>query len=125
MAPLGIFDFTIPAGDDAYSISNTFQLPLDVTLWGVFPHMHILGSGYEMSLEDQCIVRSDKYDFDNQLTYMFNAPIDIKAEETISWSCTWNNSSSNPDLISNPPTDVGYGERTDEEMCYAFSLISF
>ena len=31
---------------------------------------------------------------------------------------------SNPNLVIDPPADIGYGERTDEEMCYGFSLIS-
>ena len=38
---------------------------------------------------------------------------------------TWNNSTSNEELIHNPPTDVSYGERTDEEMCFGFTLVSY
>ncbi len=125
MAPLGITDINIPAGEEAHTLESSFSLPLNVNLWGVFPHMHILGDGYQMKIGDQCIVESDKYDFNNQLTYMFSNPIEITAGEEISWSCTWNNSTSNPNLIHSPPIDVNYGERTDEEMCFAFSLISF
>jgi len=125
MVPLGITQLEIPAGEESHTISNSFSLPLKVNLWGVFPHMHILGAGYQMKIGDQCIVESDRYDFNNQLTYMFSNPVEIAAGEEISWSCTWNNSTSNPNLIHTPPIDVSYGERTDEEMCFAFSLISF
>ena len=86
--------------------------------------MHILGKGYELSTDNECLIASDNYDFDNQLTYMYHEPVTVPAGSNIHMSCTWNNSTSNPDLIIDPPQDIGYGERTDEEMCYAFTLVS-
>ena len=124
MFPLGIQNFTIPAGDASYTISEDFQLPIGINIWGVFPHMHVLGSSYEMKTENECLVASDHYDFDNQLTYMFDAPILLEEGTQFSLSCTWNNSTDNPNLLINPPVDIGYGERTDEEMCYVFTLAS-
>ena len=75
MFPLGIQNFTIPAGDASYTISDDFELPISINIWGVFPHMHVLGTSYEMKTENECLVASDRYDFDNQLTYMFDSPI--------------------------------------------------
>lgn len=124
MIPIGMQDFVIPAEEESYTMSEEFTIPLDLKLWGVFPHMHVLGSGYSMSADNQCIIESDRYDFENQMTYMYEEPILIPANSPINFSCTWNNSVSNPDLIHNPPIDANYGERTDEEMCYMFSLIS-
>ena len=91
--------------------------------------MHLLGTEYNLSVqhqdgEEECVVRSDNYDFNNQLTYQFEDPIVVKEGDSIFWECTWNNSSSNPYVYYDPPQDVSYGERTDEEMCYAFTLIS-
>jgi hypothetical protein len=130
MFPLGSQGFQIPAGDDSYSYEDSFSLPFGVSVWGIFPHMHVLGSGYEMDYMDDegerhCLAQSDGFDFDNQLMYMYNKPERIERGQRIRISCTWNNSESNPDLIHSPPIDVGYGERTDEEMCFGFSLISF
>ncbi len=124
MFPLGIQNFTIPAGDASYTISEDFELPIGINIWGVFPHMHILGTSYEMTSENECLVASDRYDFDNQLTYMFDSPILLEEGTRFSLSCTWDNSATNPNLIINPPVDIGYGERTDEEMCYVFTLAS-
>lgn len=131
MVPVGAFDFNIPAGAEAYSDSTRFELP-DVPITGkvyaTFPHMHLLGTGYELDIErdgeKQCVVRSDKYDFNNQLTYVFPEPLPIAGGDAVNLECTWNNSTSNPALFHDPPIDVGYGERTDEEMCYAFTLLS-
>ena len=130
MFPLGTQGFLIPAGAESYTYGDDLQLPFGINVWGIFPHMHVLGSGYEMDYTDHdgethCLARSDGYDFDNQLMYMYRKPERIERDERIRISCTWNNSESNPDLIHNPPVDVGYGERTDEEMCFGFSLISF
>ena len=91
--------------------------------------MHVLGSGYRMTAtvegEDVCIVESDKYDFDNQLMYQFKESVPFNAFETLKMECTWNNSPSNPELIHDPPIEIGYGERTDEEMCFSFILAAF
>lgn len=124
MFPLGIQNFTIPAGDASYTITENYELPIGINIWGVFPHMHVLGTSYEMKTENECLVASDRYDFDNQLTYMFDSPILIEEGTRFSLSCTWDNSPSNPNLIIDPPVDIGYGERTDEEMCYVFTLAS-
>ena len=128
MAPLGKFDFSIPPGEPAHQESVTLDLPVAVTLWGVFPHMHVLGRAYRMSVgqpeQEVCVLDGPRYDFHNQLTYMFKEPLLIRARTPITFSCTWDNSLENPNLILRPPQRVGYGERTDEEMCYAFSYIS-
>ncbi|MFT4627653.1 MAG: hypothetical protein ACI8PZ_006340 [Myxococcota bacterium] len=137
--PYGREDFLIPAGDDDYSFTSfdeipesidlgDFEIPFPTTsVFGVFPHMHQLGRSYSLVLErpdgsEECVLRSDAWDFDNQLTYMLREPIDIGPGDTVKWTCSWNNSVSNPDLIIDPPVDIRYGERTDEEMCWAFTL---
>ena len=124
MFPLGLSDFTIPAGDESYTANDNFSIPVDILIWGVFPHMHVLGSGYSLSTENQCLIASDNYDFDNQLTYMYNEPVLLPANQPFDLSCTWDNSATNPNQFANPPQDVGYGERTDEEMCFVFTLAS-
>ena len=65
MAPFGYGDFTIPAGDPAYTLNQSFELPTDITIWATFPHMHLLGTGYHMSIiredteEEECVVQSE------------------------------------------------------------------
>lgn len=125
MIPFGIYDFTIPAGEEAHTETTNFSLPLAFKLWGVFPHMHILGSGYEMSIEDECVIGADKYDFYNQVSYMYDEPISVPSDAQLNWSCTWDNSVSSPYQNNTPPVDTYYGERTNEEMCFAFMMVSF
>ena len=129
MIPIGYHNFLIPAGDSAYTYGQDNETPVDLEIWAVFPHMHLLGTGYDYRIKradgsEDCVVQSDNYDFNNQLTYQFDEPIAVRQEDKISWSCTWNNSTSNPYLYHDPPQNVDYGERTDQEMCYAFTLFS-
>ena len=44
--------------------------------------------------------------------------------DEIYFECTWDNSTGNPNAFYETPQDIGFGERTDEEMCYAFTLLS-
>ena len=130
MFPMGTQDFTIPAGDPSYTQTSSIGLPMNLKIWGVFPHMHILGSEYHSCLEHEdgsqtCLARSDHYDFYNQLQYIFRKEEEFSKHDTMKVSCTWNNAAENPNLIHNPPIDIGYGERTDEEMCYVFTMVSF
>ena len=130
MFPFGFQNFRIPAGDEAYTKTTSLNLPFDLKIWGIFPHMHVLGSAYKTWIQHEdgettCLAESNYYDFENQLQYIYEYDEELDKEDTLKISCTWNNSTSNPDLIHNPPIDVGYGERTDEEMCYAFGLVSF
>ena len=120
MFPLGIQNFTIPAGDESYTISDDFELPIGINIW-VFPHMHVLGTAYEMKTENECLVASDRYDFDNQFDLHVRST-DFQHQTKFSLSCTWDNSTNNPNLIIDPPV-VGYGEQPTKR-CYVFTLAS-
>ena len=129
---LGVYTFNIPADDPDYSASGSTLVPFNrrATIYSIFPHMHVLGSGFRMWSEDSegaetCLVSSESYDFENQQTYLFREPLVIEGGATLRYECTWNNSTSNPDLIHDPPQSTRYGERTDEEMCFFFALMSY
>jgi hypothetical protein len=136
--PFGDTDFLIPAGDADARYTYRLEVPEtidlgfgqipypDTLLYRVLPHMHVLGKSYDLKIvhpdgQETCLVSSEHYDFDNQLDYTFREPATLRAGDTIVWTCRWDNSLGNPDLIHDPPIDVGYGERTDEEMCFAFT----
>jgi len=131
MLPIGSFDWNIPAGDDSYSHHESYSpselgVPVDVDIFGVFPHMHVLGSAWDFWLEDSdddetCLSRSDTYDFDNQMTYVWTDKVRVKANDRLHFECTWNNSTSNPDRVVDPPQNTQWGEGTDAEMCFFFT----
>ena len=120
MLPLGFQGFNIPAGDPEYVEGVEFNMPFNIKIWGVFPHMRawhrIFVTLPDEDEDDQCIVSSDGYDFNNQVAYIFDEPIRVEKEQPMQWACRWDNSSDNPyQNVRAPTKNIGYGERTDEE----------
>jgi len=131
--PFGPDNFRIPAGDPSYTATENLPMSylygLSFDLFGVMPHMHFLGSGYDFHVDNAdgsqtCIARSEDYDFSTQPTYWFQTPITIPGTSTLSVSCTWDNSESNPHQTNDPPVDVTWGENTQQEMCFALMYAS-
>ncbi len=135
--PFGPEGFTIPAGKTTHKekieydvLDIMYGYPLNITLYGVFPHMHVLGKKYEAWGTDEdgeniCISKADSYDFSNQPTYMFSDPITVPSGGTLGYSCTWDNSEGNPDQINDPVIDVEWGEDSEMEMCYGLFYVSY
>lgn len=129
LAPMGIFDFNIPAGAEAHQDGDElFNSYIDLDLYGIFPHMHVQGTWFNAEVEHadgstDCLV-DGPYSFDNQMTYTFSEPARFERGSTVRYTCTWNNSESNPALAGREIRDTRYGERTDEEMCYFFTYLA-
>ena len=127
LLPLGPSGFTIPAGEADYTVSESYALGqilgTGLKFYGSFPHMHVLGSRYSFRVEgglaDRCVSQSDRYDFDNQPTYWFKEPVSMASDQEIVIECSYDNTAENPQQMNSPPIDVFYGERTDQEMCFA------
>ncbi|MFO0902071.1 MAG: redoxin domain-containing protein [Pirellulales bacterium] len=121
--PLG--DLRIPANNARYEVKTTFVLPHDVLAIAVTPHMHLLGKDMQLQarLPDgttRPLVRVVDWDFNWQETYAFREPIALPRGTRLELQAHFDNSASNPYNPHRPPTDVLWGESTDEEMCIAF-----
>ena len=119
MLTLGTFNFEIPAGDEAARAGQSFRSRSDFDLYTMLPHMHDLGDSYGLSVShedgsESCVVQGD-YSFDNQIAFLFEEPLAVKAGDMLDFHCQWDNSEGT--------SDVYYGERTDEEMCFFFGLV--
>ena len=127
--PLGVEDFEIAAGQS--NAERSMVVPWDgdwgaVTIVGVFPHMHLLGTGFEFNIQhpdtsNTCVVEMDDWDFHNQQAIRLNEPVRVDGGDTVTVTCHWDNSATNPNQPSDPPRDVVFGEGTGDEMCYAFT----
>ena len=121
MAPVGSYSFAIPAGDPAYTHSSTFVNTFtDLRVVATFPHMHELGTDYDLRIRHEdgsetCVAQGG-YGFNNQLTYQFPEPLTFGVGDELEFSCTWNNEEGD--------STVYFGERTDEEMCYFFTIVT-
>lgn len=123
--PLMNTTFTIPPNDPDYKVTAEFTTPLDVHLWAVFPHMHLLGRrmNVEATLpngQTQCLINIDDWDFNWQGMYLYRNPVAIPALTHFSLEAHFDNSSANARNPNNPPKPVSWGEQTTDEMCIAF-----
>ena len=115
----GTMKFTIPAhATEEYDCNVSVPQQLDgLHLMFAMPHMHKLGKTIATAQHptgggapvDLGTVPS--WDFNNQVWQSLDAT--LHTNDTVSTKCVWTNDT---------PTDVSYGENTEDEMCYSFTM---
>ncbi len=129
IAGYGATNFEIPAGDPAYAVSGEATWGgADKEVLGVWPHMHVLGSGIDERIvhadgSETCLLHQDRWNFHNQIYASLLAPVRVTDGDTVVTTCTYDNSAENPEQLSDPPQDVGFGEETNDEMCFGFTYL--
>ena len=123
--PLVNRDIDIPAGEADYVRTAQMTLPIDATIIGVMPHMHLVGKEMVVTAsqpDGQIIplIHIDDWDFRWQDQYRFARPLTLPAGTVLQMTARYDNSESNPNNPSTPPQRVRRGEQTTDEMCAAF-----
>ena len=120
--------FRIPAGEANHEVRGTCTISSllgDVSVFGAWPHMHLLGKHLEARTEksgvDECLV-DVRFSFDDQRGYQFDEPVQLSAGDKIHTTCTFDNSDLNPNNPFDPPRDISEGEGTNDEMCLNFLM---
>lgn len=99
----------------------SYNVPVDVTLIGVGPHMHLIGRSIKSfgitQLQDTIpLVNIPEWDFHWQGFYQFQKAQKVPAGTKIEAFAHYDNTSNNPFNPSNPPKLVTVGEATTDEM---------
>jgi len=120
--PGGFWAFTIPA-NQVKEFHGIWNIGQNISLIGLSPHMHYLGTEWEVWLEDPNgnvtnLIKIPDWDFNWQGGYYFPRLIPAMAGSKIHAVATYDNTSSNPQNPSNPPKFVTWGEGTTDEMYY-------
>jgi hypothetical protein len=118
----------IPAGADNWSITGLIAFQDDVTLYALWPHMHLRGKDMTFVLRypngrEETLLSVPKYDFNWQVTYQLRKPMKIPAHSTIRAVAHYDNSArnrNNPD----PTQEVFWGEQSWNEMFNPFLEVS-
>ena len=110
----------IPA-NQVKSFNNKYDLPLDVSVFTVGPHMHLIGSsikafGVTPNKDTIRFVDIPKWDFHWQRSYTFRKVMKLPSGTSLRGQASYNNTSSNPLNPNNPPQAVSLGEGTGDEM---------
>jgi mono/diheme cytochrome c family protein len=122
ITPIAQTKFTIPPMSTGYTASKTLTLPAASTLWGVAPHMHMLGRDAQLQAttadgQSSCLIDIPKWDFHWQQLYFYDSPsgITLAAGTRLTYSCTWDNPGPNP---------ISWGESTTDEMCITYLYVT-
>lgn len=118
----GTLDVNIAPEDADYWRQVYMNVPADMRLIAVSPHMHYIGKevvavatlpdGTELPL-----LHIPNWDFRWQNVYIFREPVEIPAGSRIDAWFKFDNSSDNPSNPHAPPGWVRWGWSSDEEMC--------
>ena len=115
----------IPPGETNFHREISVELPADVTLDGIVPHMHLIGR--EMKVQATTpegklipLIAIDDWDFKWQDQYRYAEPLHLPKGTRIDMSARYDNSTNNPANPNSPPKRVHWGEETTDEMCICF-----
>ncbi len=116
--------FRIPPGAAAHPVEAKYRFERRGRVLSLTPHMHLRGSAFRYQLEYPDGRRVElldvpRYDFNWQLNYRLQEPLDVPAGTVVHARALFDNSAAN---LANPdPTKtVRFGEQTDDEMMIGY-----
>jgi hypothetical protein len=118
----GVFaGVNIPAGESAFTVRDSFTLPIDVEAFSTGAHAHYLGRKMRLTatLPDgsvKTLLSIGDWDFAWQDRYFFEGYVSLPKGTRLDGEVVWDNSPSNPRNPKSPPVAVAWGEESGEEM---------
>ncbi len=116
--------FRIPPHASNHSVTAQIPINYNVTLLGLFPHMHVRGKSfkYEIIAPDgkrKLILDVPQYDFNWQLGYYFADPYQVPRGSRLVATGWFDNSKDNP-ANPDPERTVRWGKQTTDEMMIGY-----
>jgi hypothetical protein len=121
-------NLVIPAGDNSAEVVSEVTATANLKLVYAQPHMHVRGKDYELRAilpngQSQTLFRST-WDFNWQLGYVFNAPIDLPKGTRLMGISHFDNSPGNK-FNPDPTKEIRWGLQNWEEMSNCFIGLVF
>ncbi|TKD10268.1 hypothetical protein [Polyangium fumosum] len=110
----------LPPKQASVDQSAVEPVSIDLTLWGLWPHMHKLGTGMHVAAthdgEEKCLARVNNWDFHWQGFAHYTKPIDLSSGGSMRITCTYD--------TRGRDTTTTWGQGTNDEMCIAFFYLT-
>ena len=121
--------FVIPPGADAYEVKSRWEVPNEMVLVNLTPHMHLRGKDFRYEAtyptgETEVLLNVPRYDFNWQHTYVLAQPKVLPAGTVITCTAHFDNSPNNK-FNPDPKAEVRYGDQSWEEMMIGFGVVSY
>lgn len=115
------WNFMLPANQVTEVSAEFSDIPVDMSVFSVFPHMHLLGESiesYGVSPENDTIpfIRINEWNFHWQQFYAFKNLVRVPANSIMYGSGVYDNTSGNVHNPNDPPENVFPGLNTTDEM---------
>ena len=112
--------FKLPP-DEVSRFHGIWKVEEDISLISIYPHMHLLGKGWEIYAIDpegnrENLLKIDSWDFNWQGDYPLPNYLKIDKGTTIHAIATYDNTAANPLNPRMPPQASGWGGKTTDEM---------
>jgi Flp pilus assembly protein TadD len=116
-------DLDIPPGDRSFQVQDELRLPLDVEVFGIYPHAHYLGkelAGWAIlpNGRKQWLIRIPDWDIDRQSVYRYRTPVFLPRGTVLHMHYVYDNSTDNIHNPNTPPIRVHAGNRSVDEMAH-------
>ncbi len=121
MLRLGRQTFEIPAGEREYTVTDAFELPVDVDALALQPHAHDLAREVEVVAVSpggptRTLLAIRDWDFRWQQVYRFVDPVPLRKGTRVEMRFVYDNSAANSRNPHRPPRSVSWGQRSSDEM---------
>ncbi len=122
---VGIFDSSldIPPEVAAHRESATLVSPADVRILSWMPHMHTRGKSFtawrEVNGVRETLLHLPRYDFNWQLSYDYETPLEVTKGTTLHIEGVFDNSKENS-VNPDPSKRVRWGQQTTDEMLIGY-----
>jgi hypothetical protein len=125
--PLQNWNMFIPANSvvahSAWYPSPNTNIPVDVSVFGVMPHSHLLcesiiNYAVKPGIDTIPLVRVPHWDFEWQDYFIFKRLVKVPAGYRLYANHVFDNTTNNPHNPNNPPLHVYAGTDTDDEMLF-------
>jgi hypothetical protein len=144
LAPLllGNRHIDIPAGQKDYVVTDTLQVPANLSVIGITPHAHLICRQMDVwatlppadnsataapapgASPDPTgkvpLIRINDWDFNWQGQYRYAEPLHLPKGATLHMRYTYDNSDDNERNPNTPPARIRFGEQTTDEMAFCF-----
>jgi mono/diheme cytochrome c family protein len=119
----------IAPGRKDFAMTDSFTLPMEANVVGIFPHAHLLCKEIKVdaTLPDgskQPLVWIKDWDWNWQDEFQYKSAVRLPAGTRIDQKYVFDNSAENPRNPNQPPKRVTWGEQTADEMAITFFLVT-
>jgi hypothetical protein len=116
------FKLDIPAGEAAFVVEDSTEIPADCALMNIWPHMHLLAREVHVTLINpdgtkRPLLDVGRWNFKWQDRYVYREPLILPKGARVHCRWVFDNSTANPSNPFSPPHAVQFGPNATDEMC--------